>query len=66
MPGLSEAIDRSFGLYESSCMRAKANNTLAVRSSVYLVSHKLLLIYVAALAALLRPFSNVYAITPHV
>ena len=43
---LSEAIDRSFGLYESSCIRAKANITLAVRTSVYLVLHKPLLIYV--------------------
>ena len=43
---LSEAIDRSFGLFESSCIHAKVNITLAVRSFVYLVSHKLLLIYV--------------------
>ena len=65
MPGL-RSDRRSFGLSESSCMRTKVNNTLAVRSSVYLVSHKLLLIYVDALAALLRPFSNVYTINIYI
>ena len=63
MPGLTEAIDRSFRLYDSSCMRAKVNITLAVRSSVYLVLHKLLLIYVGAF---FRSFPNVYATTPQV
>ena len=43
---LSEAIDRSFGLFESSCIHAKVNITSAVRSSVHLVSHKPLPIYV--------------------
>ena len=44
-------------------MHAKVNITLTVHSSVCLVLHKPLLIYVAAL---LRSFPNVYAITPQV
>ena len=58
MPRLSEAIDRSFGLYESSCMRAKVNIILAVRSSVYLVLHKLLLIYVGRVGRVAQAVSK--------
>ena len=50
MPRLSGAIERSYGLYEVAGMRAKVNITLTVRSSVYLVLHKPLLIYVGRVA----------------
>ena len=46
-----------------ACMRVKVNITLTVRSSVYLVLHKPLLIYVGRVAQVIL---NVYAITPQV